>query len=143
VCCPYDCRQRQRRTLRILSSVLHNYKSLHTELLVFLDIFHRPAFFWSTNTTFRKLDLFPSSGEGGRRHLLSWAPLRRVNLNPTVALSKGPSRVGVFFPNPSPMDGKKSKFPKRRVSTPKNTGRWKMSQNPVILCAINHRQNPL
>jgi hypothetical protein len=27
------------------------------------------------NTTFRKLDLFPSSGEGGwRRHLLNWAP---------------------------------------------------------------------
>jgi hypothetical protein len=29
----------------------------------------------SRNTTFRKLDLLPSSGEGGgRRHLLSWVP---------------------------------------------------------------------
>jgi hypothetical protein len=28
----------------------------------------------SRNTQFRKLDLFPFSGEGRRRHLLSWAP---------------------------------------------------------------------
>jgi hypothetical protein len=27
-------------------------------------------------------------------------------------------------------------FPKRRVSTPKNTGRWKESENPVTLCSI-------
>jgi hypothetical protein len=26
------------------------------------------------NTMFRKLDLFPSSGEGGIRHLFSWTP---------------------------------------------------------------------
>jgi hypothetical protein len=30
---------------------------------IFLDFFHRPVF--QKNTTFRKLDLFPSSGEGG------------------------------------------------------------------------------
>jgi hypothetical protein len=35
------------------------------------------------NTTFRKLDLFPSSGKrvgwgGGRRHLLSWAPQKEL-----------------------------------------------------------------
>jgi hypothetical protein len=41
------------------------------------------------NTTFRKLDLFPSSGEGGgKRHLLSWAPSRP----------------------PSPEDGNRSSF---------------------------------
>jgi hypothetical protein len=40
----------------------------------FSDFVHRPDFFkyqWK-NTTFRKLDLFPSSGEG--RHLLCWVP---------------------------------------------------------------------
>jgi hypothetical protein len=30
---------------------------------------------------------------------------------------------------------KEIQFPKRRVSTPKNTGRWKKSKNPVILWA--------
>jgi hypothetical protein len=31
----------------------------------FLDFVHRPEFYKQENTTFRKLDLFPSSGEGG------------------------------------------------------------------------------
>jgi hypothetical protein len=35
----------------------------------FLDLVHRPEFYKQENTTFRKLDLFPSSGEGGG-HLL-------------------------------------------------------------------------
>jgi hypothetical protein len=43
-----------------------------------LDFFHRPVFYRTENTTFRKLDLFPSSGEGGRRHSV---PLERANLN--------------------------------------------------------------
>jgi hypothetical protein len=30
----------------------------------FLDYFRRPVFYKIENTTFRKLDLFPSSGEG-------------------------------------------------------------------------------
>jgi hypothetical protein len=30
-----------------------------------LDFVHRPDFYKPENTTFRKLDLFPSSGEGG------------------------------------------------------------------------------
>jgi hypothetical protein len=38
-----------------------------------LDFFHCPVFYRIENTTFRKLDLFPSSDEKGR-HLLSWAP---------------------------------------------------------------------
>jgi hypothetical protein len=29
----------------------------------FLDFVHRPEFYKQENTTFRKLDLFPSSGE--------------------------------------------------------------------------------
>jgi hypothetical protein len=38
----------------------------------FLDFVHRPEFCKQENTTFRKLDLFPSSGEWG--HLLYWEP---------------------------------------------------------------------
>jgi hypothetical protein len=33
------------------------------------------------NTTFRKLDLFPSSGEGGEKILTQLGPLERANLN--------------------------------------------------------------
>jgi hypothetical protein len=39
----------------------------------FFGLFHRLVFWRLENTTFRKLDLFPSSGERGR-HLLSWVP---------------------------------------------------------------------
>jgi hypothetical protein len=38
----------------------------------FLDFVHRPEFHKQGNTTFRKLDLFPSSGEAG--HLLYKKP---------------------------------------------------------------------
>jgi hypothetical protein len=34
------------------------------------------------NTTFRKLDLFPSSGEGGEKTPTQLGPLKRANLNP-------------------------------------------------------------
>jgi hypothetical protein len=36
--------------------------------------------FGSRNTTFRKLDLLTSSYEGGRKHLLSWAPYKELIL---------------------------------------------------------------
>jgi hypothetical protein len=36
----------------------------------FLDFVHRPEFYKQEYTTFRKLDLFPSSGEGGAPTLL-------------------------------------------------------------------------
>jgi hypothetical protein len=42
----------------------------HYEVLV--DFMHRPEILVIEDTTFRKLDLFPSSGEK-ERHLLSWA----------------------------------------------------------------------
>jgi hypothetical protein len=41
----------------------------------FFGLFPSSSVPGSRNTMFRKLDLFPSSGEGrGRRQLLSWAP---------------------------------------------------------------------
>jgi hypothetical protein len=48
---------KNRRALR------RNTKSLITTKL--LDFVHRPDFYKPENTTFRKLDLFPSSGGGG------------------------------------------------------------------------------
>jgi hypothetical protein len=52
-----------------------------------LDFFHRPVFYKIENTTFRKLDLFPSSSEGGKRTQLG--SLERANLN------KGQTWVGL------------------------------------------------
>jgi hypothetical protein len=47
----------------------------------------------SRYTTFRKLDLFPSSGEGGGEDTSQLGPLERTNLNhwTALALSKGPN----------------------------------------------------
>jgi hypothetical protein len=45
----------------------------------FSDFVHRPVFQKLENTTFRKLDLFPSSGDGETPALLG--PLERANLN--------------------------------------------------------------
>jgi hypothetical protein len=39
-------------------------RMLMNRITGFLDFFHRPVFYRIENTTFRKLDLFPSSGEG-------------------------------------------------------------------------------
>jgi hypothetical protein len=48
-----------------------DYKFVFLTLITtgFLDFVHCPEFYKQENTTFRKLDLFPSSGEGGG-HLL-------------------------------------------------------------------------
>jgi hypothetical protein len=46
------------------------------------------------NTTFRKLDLLPSSGEGVETPTL-FGRLERANLSHWLALSNGPNRVGV------------------------------------------------
>jgi hypothetical protein len=70
---------------------------------VFNRLFPSSGVLGSRSTLFRKLDLFPSSGEGRGR--------------------------------------KQIQFLKRRLSTPKNTGRWKKLKTPVILRAIRHCQN--
>jgi hypothetical protein len=51
---------------------VYNFKFFITSLTLFLfittkllDFVHRPDFYKPENTTFRKLDLFPSSGGGG------------------------------------------------------------------------------
>jgi hypothetical protein len=49
--------------------VCHRQVLFYTYIILittgFLDFVHRPEFYKQENTTFRKLDLFPSSGEGG------------------------------------------------------------------------------
>jgi hypothetical protein len=85
-------------------------------------LFPSSGVFGSRNTTFRKLDLFPSSGEGGGEDTLS------------QSLSKVTNWLGVF--SPVHLRTETDPVSKRRVSTPKNTGRWKKSRNPVILWVL-------
>jgi hypothetical protein len=59
-----------------------------------------------------------------------------------LALSKGPNWVGVFSLHFTG-ERKQFQFLKRRVFSPKNTGRWKKSKDSLILCGIHHRQNPI
>jgi hypothetical protein len=47
----------------------------------FFGLFHRPVFYRLENTTFRKLDLLPSSGERGEKTPTQLGPLERANLN--------------------------------------------------------------
>jgi hypothetical protein len=58
----------------------------------FLDFVHRPEFYNQENTTFRKLDLFPSSGEGGGAPTLL-GTLQTLLANP----------VWIFLPFGSPL----------------------------------------
>jgi hypothetical protein len=51
----------------------------NTEITGFLDFSHRQLCILE-NTKFRKLDLFPSSGEGGKTPT-QLGPLERANLN--------------------------------------------------------------
>jgi hypothetical protein len=55
----------------------------------------------TTNTTYRKLDMFPSSGKEREAPILL-GPLERANLshssNWKLALSEGPNREGVSIP---------------------------------------------
>jgi hypothetical protein len=94
----------------------------------FLDFVHRPVFLKLENTTFRKVHLFPSWGEEGKKELTAITGLVQLLRLP---LSKWPKWVGIF--PPSPEDGKRSTFPKVVFSSFKNTGRWTKSNNPVIL----------
>jgi hypothetical protein len=58
-----------------------------------------------------------------------------------LALSKGPNRVGVSLHLRTKRDpvSETSCFSSNYLES----GRWTKSENPVILCAIHHRQNPI
>jgi hypothetical protein len=84
----------------------------------------------SRNTTFRELDLFPFSGEGEKTPI-QLGPIERANLNHW----KGSKWVGVFSA-PFTWGRKQIQFPKRRVSIPKNTRRWKKFKPPVTLWSM-------
>jgi hypothetical protein len=46
-------------------------------ITAFLDIFHHPVFYRTENTTFRKMDLIPSSGKKGGEDIYSVGALRK------------------------------------------------------------------
>jgi hypothetical protein len=52
-------------------------------ITLFLNFVHRPIFDILENTTFRELDLFPSSGEGGETLILLGA-LERIYLSQSI-----------------------------------------------------------
>jgi hypothetical protein len=90
----------------------------------FSDFVHRPDSkeLEDKNTTFRKLDLFPSSGEG--RHLLLVQWLR-------LTLSKGPNRVCVsphLRTETDPVSETSC-----LTSDSLESGRWTKSENPLII----------
>jgi hypothetical protein len=64
----------------------------------FMDFVHSPEFWMLENTTFRKLDTFPSSGEG-EEDIYSVGPLKK-NHWLRLVLYKGPERVDVSLPSP-------------------------------------------
>jgi hypothetical protein len=83
---------------------------VNSELLLFWTLFIVRNSKYK-KTTFRKLDVFPSSGEGKETPTVLGPPLERSNLNhwTRLALAKGPSKAGVSLP--SPEDGNRSSFP--------------------------------
>jgi hypothetical protein len=58
-----------------------------------------------------------------------------------LALSKGPNRVRVSLHLKTETDpvSETSCFSSNYLES----GRWTKSENPVILCVIHHRQNPI
>jgi hypothetical protein len=58
-----------------------------------------------------------------------------------LALSKGPNRVGVSLHLRTETDpvSERSCFSSNYFES----GRWTKSENPVIMCVIHHRQNPI
>jgi hypothetical protein len=121
------------------------------------DFFHRPIFYKIWNTTCRKLDLFPSRGEEGKKHT-QLGPLERAKLNHwtnsvrfaqltlfaqwfRLVLSKGHNWVGVF---PLAWGRKHIQLLKRRFFFYFLEYRTKEKvRNPVILYVLHHRQNSL
>jgi hypothetical protein len=68
--------------ISVFCAVRSEYLQLATTfsigITVFLDLVHRPVLKKQNNTTFQKLDLFPSSGEGCDA---MFGPLEKTNLN--------------------------------------------------------------
>jgi hypothetical protein len=55
-----------------------------------LGLFPSPGVFGSRNTTFQKLELFPTSGEAREKIPTQLGPLEGTNLNP-LTFYKGPN----------------------------------------------------
>jgi hypothetical protein len=94
-----------------------------------LDFIHR--LYFNRSTTFRKLDLLPSSGKKGRTETLAVGPPGWASLRP------GPGRVSVlpFLPE----DGRRFSF--RNVILLKYRRRAE-SKKLLLQIITHHRQNP-
>jgi hypothetical protein len=93
-----------------------------------LDFIHRLVCGRQNTTTFRRLDLSPSSGGWGRINLLSWA--RQQSLSRFILLH-------------SPEDGDRSGLRNVVVFCLSHTRQWiKSKTSPIALYNIHHRQNP-
>jgi hypothetical protein len=81
----------RRKDLYVFTVSINNSKFNEklTELLGFLDFFHRPVFYKIENTMFRKLDLFPSSGDAEKTPT-QLGSLERANLNHRFLFSRIP-----------------------------------------------------
>jgi hypothetical protein len=114
------------RTESTSTMIHHEYLKTVTWIQSYWNfgLFPSSGVFGSRNKTFRKLDLFPSSGEG--EGTCSVGALRKIEIN-----------------SPFTWGRKQIQFPKRCVSTLLYTQRWRNSKNPVTLCAIHHHQNPI
>jgi hypothetical protein len=66
----------------------------HRRITGFSDFVHRPVFKKLENTTLRKLDLFPSSGEGGNTYRVE--PLRKSYPQPPEDVNRSSFRNVVF-----------------------------------------------
>jgi hypothetical protein len=94
----------------------------------FLDFVHR--LYFSKITTFRRLDLFLSSGKKGRTNTLAVESPGCASIRPGFC----PSFV-------LPEDGRRSSF--RNVVILLKYGRWAKSKKPLLQIITHHRQNPL
>jgi hypothetical protein len=74
------------------------------------------------NTTFRKLDLFASSGEGGEKTPAQLGPLKRANLN--------------HWTSDSPPDGNRSSFRNVMFSRIPDDGKSPKTQKFCVLHTI-------
>jgi hypothetical protein len=71
-----------------------------------LDFVHRPDFHKPENTMFRKLDLFPSSGEGGEGRQLLYKKNQRLAPPPRLRMETDPvSETLCFLVCGNPDDG--------------------------------------
>jgi hypothetical protein len=89
--------------------------TLRVRITGFLDFVHRQVFYKLENTTFRKLDVFPSSGEG-EKIPTQLGPLERANLNHWTGKSpKNPVTLSITHHRQNPFESNRLRVFENRV----------------------------